>query len=72
MIKTNAGVLLLTDDEVITNIINSLKDMDMDSVARIAEEMFGGKCFPVYTTGEDYDYEFYPGEDYDGSFGNPE
>ena len=63
----------LTDTEIVEQIKAWLTDTDADDLARVAGEMFGGKCYADEWTppGQptEMSYYFKPNENYWGAFG---
>jgi hypothetical protein len=64
--------VILTDDEVIKEITDFIKDADADDLARIVGDVFGGTCFvepeDEEDNGSDIIYRFVPNKDYSGAF----
>ena len=52
---------------LIQKMLEFIDECDEDELARIAEQMFGGACFPDLDKGEGY--VFTPNENYTGVFG---
>lgn len=57
----------IAEDLLIQKMIAFLDECDRDELARIAEQMFGGACFPDLDRGEGY--VFTPNENYTGALG---
>jgi hypothetical protein len=60
--------IIVSENDIITQINAFLIECDSDELARLAGEIFGGECY--FISG---DYNFYPNEEnYYGAFGEAE
>lgn len=65
--------MLISEHEITVRIMDFIRECDADELARIAGELFGGKCFPVFNMSQNrMNYEFTPDENYCGAFGEIE
>ena len=64
------STIVITENDITEAFNTWLEGADADEIARLAGELFGGKCFPAINY--DYNkmnYEFTPNENYYGAFG---
>jgi hypothetical protein len=63
----------LKEEQITKAMHDFIRDCDADELARLAEEMFGGKCFlagidPDENAHGNFIYDFVPDENYYGAF----
>jgi hypothetical protein len=59
----------LTEGAIENTLHSYINECDVDELARICGDIFGGKCFPSIDYQDTYEYDFEPNEFYTGEFG---